>query len=198
MYRTLVLLLLAACSGGKDLADDTDAADDTDPVDVADDTDASDDTDPPALTAADLAGTFLGNSPVEACYATILNQTVVELTAVDADTVTIDDGTHTFSCDLVGTTLVCPGVNGVTSSVAVGPDMYCDWPYTVDVTIVGVTADQFDAAVTFATTPSPTSPTCASILSTCRGAASATFARWVRPTPEAPTPPKKAMVAPSP
>jgi hypothetical protein len=141
------------------------------------------------LVASDLVGTFTANNPSTACYATLLDNAIVKVTATDSDTVSITDGTLTFNCDLSGTTLVCPSVSGA-SAVTLQPGVDCSWPYQVTVTITEVTKDSFAAAVAFVTSASPTSETCANYLGVCSGSASGTFSRYVGND----TPPPAAMV----
>jgi hypothetical protein len=200
--------LSLGCSSSGDKTDDADVATDTDVVDtvqpgdtdeVAQDTDVVvEDTDVAGgLVAADLVGTFEGNAPVTACYTTILDHSVVVVTAVDADTVQITDSKVTLTCDIVGDTLDCPAVLGVETSIAIDASNYCDWPYTVSTEITGVTADAFTAAVAFSTSPSQTNPTCAAVLSSCSGSSTATFTKFVPSADNATPPAAKAMVSSS-
>jgi hypothetical protein len=215
MTRALLLLLLTACNGPANEPDDsadptydtdaanpsddtdtTDPSDDTDTTDPGDDTDVgpSDDTDPPGLLASDLTGFWYGHNPVEACYAFLLRDTTVQITATADDAFTLTDGTISLACTIDGDDVTCPPTSGVTTLIPIAPGVYCDWPYDVEVTLTNASAASFDASVTFSTRPSPTSTTCATALSVCSGAASGQFARVEEPTPGAGVP-VKAMVS---
>jgi hypothetical protein len=204
---SVIFVLLAACAGSDKATtedtdttttDDTEIAADSDITSDDTDTTTTDDTDVTPPTAAGLVGVFSAHEPVEACNAWLMSNTIVDVAAVDADSVSISDGTNTFACDLNGTELDCPPVSGTTSNILIGPDAACDWPYTVTVDITDVNADGFTAAVFFATSPSPTSVTCANVLGVCYGNATGTFTRWVPPAPGATPPVTKAMVSAGP
>lgn len=190
-----VALTLACTSGGADKDTDSDATggDDTDDgsTDDADDTDDAssddttdtDDTDGPSaqpvdvVSAAALAGKFLGNSPSEACYATFLSSTVLEITAGTDDNVTLSDGTLSAECEIVGATLVCADIENMTS-VQIG-DALCTWPYTVTLTVTDIAASGFDLALSFQTEVGfGSSAACAQNLMVCVGTGAATFSRW--------------------
>ncbi len=206
LARFALPLLLACGTAKTDDAPtdtDTDTTDDATTEDASTDEGADVDSDStdieiaeplPGLQASDLVGTFLGSNPTEACFATILDNTVVELTSPAPGEIVIWDGGREISCTLADGALTCPQVSATTTSIPIAPGVYCDWPYSVDVTIGNLSADGFDATVQFATSPSPTSQACAAALSQCSGAATATFARWIAPTPDAPMPAAKHMV----
>jgi hypothetical protein len=217
--RASTLLLLAAaltvgCSSSTDKSEDTDVSEDTDAVDTVDTTDTTDtdngggggdtdngggggDTDDGGggLVGADLVGTFEGHAPVTACFATILDHAVVEVTAVDTDTVSISDGKVTLTCDIVGDTLACDPFSGTEINIQVDATHFCNWPYTVSADITGVTADGFSAQVAFQTAPSPTSAICEAYLGVCNGGSTATFAKFVPSGDNPIPPPAKAMVS---
>lgn len=203
----LTTLLTVGCSSSTDKTGDTDTTD-TDAVDTTDtdgggggggDTDqgGGGDTDQGGggLVGADLVGTFEGHAPVTACFATILDHAVVEVTAVDTNTVSITDGKVTLTCDIVGDTLDCAPYSGTEINIQVDGSHFCNWPYRVSADITGVTADGFTAQVGFETSPSPTSALCEQYLGVCTGTSTAAFAKFVPSgdTPNAPA--AKAMVS---
>jgi hypothetical protein len=148
------------------------------------------------LTTAALAGTFLANNPTTACYATILDNSVVEVAAVDADTVTLADGSHTFTCDLSGTNLLCAPLSD-SSTVTLTPGTDCQWPYSVSLSIAGVAVDSFDVTVSFATMASPSGEQCANVLGVCNGQGAGTFARFVPSQSQPSAPAKRSIIADS-
>ncbi len=217
LIRFLVAVSLVACGGASpdDAEDTTSTADTTDGTDTTDATDTTDTTgetgdtdgpgpvttepvdttDPNALPASELVGRFMANAPTSACNAQIFNQTVVEITEVDADSVNITDGTVTFTCDISGTDLVCPPAVGTTRSIQIAQFEWCDWPYTATVEIHNVDADSFFVDLSFMTSPATGGPNCANAFGVCNGQAAAAFAR-MEETPGVPQAPMKAMVSP--
>ncbi len=147
------------------------------------------------LVGTDLVGTFEGHAPVNACDATILDHTVVEVTAVDTDTVSITDGKVTLTCDIVGDTLACAPYSGAELNIQVDASHFCTWPCTVRAEITGVTADAFTAQSGFQTASSPTSALCEQFLGACTGASSSTFTKVVPSGDNSIRPPTKAMVS---
>lgn len=222
LIRFLVAVSFVACAdASKEPADDTTStdttetsdtdttgtADTTDPADTTDTTDTDGpgpggvetaepvDTTEPGLPASDLVGRFMANSPTIACNANIFNQTVVEVTEVDADSVSITDGTVTFTCDISGTDLICPTAVGSTNNIQINQFEWCNWPYLADVEVHNVDVDSFFVNLSFVTSPAVGGEHCPSVLGVCSGQGAASFMR-MEETPGLPQVPMKAMVAP--
>lgn len=207
--RSLLLLSLFACGDAKTDTESTDVettdTENADPTpeeatDVGPEPEEAtpvDDTDPdeePPAGALALAGVWTANNPSESCYATILNDTTVEIDAADASHFTISDGTHTFACTWTDGAVSCPQISGTTTGIAIAPGVYCDWPYVVDLGVTISDADHFNAAVSFTTSPSPTSESCAWTLGACTGSNNANFTRWTPAAADEVPPPAQAMV----
>jgi hypothetical protein len=187
-----------AASGDDAAADaststDDAAADDASTEDASEPGDASTDSAVVDRTAA-LVGVYSTNQPAQTpCLVTLFQQTVVTIEAIDADTFRVTDGTNPFECDITGTDVSCDTASGSTT-VQIGPQTYCEWPYTVTAQIVGLASTGFQATVSFSTAQSPTTQSCGAALNVCMGQGTATFSRFVA-SPQQPTPPAVSAIA---